>query len=178
MSTASDSLASTPPAKAAVCGLFCSACTFYIGTHEDPARIDRMAATFGVSREVLLCDGCRGDRRLYYCRDCYMPICAADRGLSFCGECPDCPCSELEAFVQERPHRADIHADLARIHEIGPDAWLAEATEKYSCPACGTLNSAYDLMCRKCGHDPASPYVETHRDAIVARLRQDQARRR
>ena len=31
------------PVMAAVCGLFCSACTFYIGTHEDPARLAVLA---------------------------------------------------------------------------------------------------------------------------------------
>jgi hypothetical protein len=166
-----------PPVAAAVCGLLCSACTFYIGTHEDPARLDRLAAGFGVSKEVLLCDGCHSERRLFYCRDCHMFRCAAERGYAFCGECPDCPCPELDEFVAERPHRADIHRDLARIAEIGGEAWVLEATERHSCPDCGTLNSAYDLVCRKCGRDPSSPYGEEHRDIIIARLRQDAVRR-
>jgi hypothetical protein len=159
-----------PPVIAAVCGLFCSACTFYIGTQEDPARLDRAAAAFGVARDVLLCDGCRSERRLFYCQTCHMHRCAAERGHSFCGECPDCPCPELEAFIAERPHRADIRKDLARIAEIGGDAWTAEVIERYSCPDCGTINSAYDLTCRTCGRDPSNPYVAEHREIIVARM--------
>ena len=159
-----------PPAAAAVCGLFCPACTFYIGTHEDPARLDRLATSFGTSRDMLLCDGCRSDRRLFYCKDCHMSICAAERGYSYCAECPDQPCPQLQTFVAERPHRADIHRDLVRIADIGGEAWIAEATERHSCPDCGAINSAYDLVCRTCGRDPSSPYVEEHRDKIVAMM--------
>ena len=168
---------SPAPVTAAVCGLFCSACTFYIGTHEDPARLARLAAAFGMSEERLLCDGCRSDRRIFYCDNCHMFACAGERGYSFCGECPDSPCPDLQTFVAERPHRADIYRDLARIAEIDGEAWMAEATERHSCPECGTLNSAYDLVCRTCGRDPSSPYVEEHRDIIVTRLRQDAAGR-
>lgn len=159
-----------PPIEAAVCGLFCSACTFYIGTHEDPTRLTRLAAALRMSEEMLRCDGCRSERRLFYCKNCHMFGCAAERGYSYCGECPDYPCPELDAFVAERPHRADIYQDLARIAEIGGEAWMGEATERHSCPDCGTLNSAYDIACRNCGRDPSSPYVEEHRAAIVAKM--------
>jgi hypothetical protein len=161
------------PMTAAVCGLFCPACSLYIGTREDPGRLDRLAARFGVSRDEVLCDGCRSERRLSYCAGCHMFRCAAERGYTFCGECPDCPCPDLREFVSERPHRADVYRNLARIAEIGGEAWMAEATERHSCPACGTINSAYDLVCRDCGRDPSSLYVEEHRDIIVARMIED-----
>ena len=80
---------------------------------------------------------------------------------------------ELEAFVAERPHRADVYRDLARIAEIGEDAWIVEAAVRYTCPDCGTLNSAYDLTCRACGRDPSTPFVVEHRDEILARLLAD-----
>ena len=178
MTASKESAAPQPPIQAAVCGLFCSACTFYIGTHEDPARIERLAAGFGVSTEVLLCDGCRSERRLFYCKNCHMFACASERGYTSCGECPECPCPELGTFIEERPHRADIRRPLARIAEIGNEAWMAEATLRHSCPDCGTINSAYELTCRSCGRDPSSPFAEEHRALIIARLRQDGARRR
>jgi hypothetical protein len=164
------------PTIAAVCGLFCSACTFYIGTHEDPARLEYMASRFGMPAEKLQCDGCRSERRLFYCSDCHMSTCANERGLAFCGECSDYPCETLQVFVAERPHRADIYRDLPRIAEIGGEAWVAEVTVRYSCPDCGTLNSAYDLVCRSCGRDPSNAYVAAHREVIEARLREDAAR--
>jgi hypothetical protein len=173
-----DTAATRPPVMAAVCGIFCSACSFYIATREDPARLERLATSFGVSREAVRCEGCRGGCRIDYCAGCHMFPCAAERGYQFCAECPECPCPELESFIAERPHRADIRRDLVRIAEIGPEAWIAEATERHSCPACGTLNSFYDLACRSCGRDPSSLFVEEHRALIIARLRQDGARRR
>lgn len=158
------------PMTAAVCGLFCSACTFYIGTREDPARLERLAVAFGTSADRLYCDGCRSDRRLFYCSNCHMFACAEERGLSSCGECEDCPCPQLEEFVAERPHRADIYSSLARIAEIGSEAWVVEATIRHTCPDCGTLNSAYDIKCRTCGRDPSSPFVADHRAEVVASM--------
>lgn len=176
MTTQKDGITLDPPVMAAACGLFCSACTFYIGTHEDPARLDRLAAGFGVSKDVLVCDGCRSERRLFYCATCHMIRCATERGYSFCGECPECPCKELDEFIEARPHRADIRRDLKRIAEIGGKAWITEATARHSCPDCATINSAYDLTCRACGRDPSSPYVQEHRNIIIARMREDAVR--
>jgi hypothetical protein len=170
MTLANEGLHPQAPVVAAVCGLLCSACSLYIATHEDRARLELLAARFGVTPEEAQCDGCRGDRRIDYCADCHMFRCATERGHRYCAECPQCPCPELEAFIAERPHRADIRRDLARIAVIGGDAWIAEAAMRHSCPDCGTLNSAYDLICRKCGRDPSSPYVEEHRAIIIERL--------
>jgi len=160
------------PTLAAVCGLLCQACTIYIAGHEDPERLARLAAGFEQSTEETYCDGCRAERRMSYCRSCTMFACAAERGLAFCGECVDYPCADLLTFGCERPHRADIHEDLRRIGEIGPEAWMEEARLRYTCPSCGTINSAYDLRCRHCGHDPGNAYVEAHREAIATRLSQ------
>lgn len=157
---------------AAVCGLFCEACTIFIGSHEDPTRLAAFAARQGWSVDDAYCDGCRAEKRTSYCRDCDLFACAERRGHAFCGECDDYPCSELESFRAERPHRAEIFENLARIGEVGAESWLAEARERYACPACGTLNSAYDLKCRACGHDPANQFVAAHREAIVERLSQ------
>lgn len=158
------------PTLAAVCGLFCEACTIYIGSHEDPERLARQAADFGQSAEETHCDGCRAEKRMAYCRSCTMFACAAGRGLAFCGDCSDYPCAELEAFGRELPHRADIHIDLRCIGEIGAEAWMAEARRRYTCSSCGIINSAYDLKCRRCRHEPANAYVEKHREAITRRL--------
>jgi hypothetical protein len=159
------------PATAAVCGLCCDACTIFIGSHKDPARLQRFASTFGWSLEQAHCDGCRAGDRTPYCEACRLFACAQERGHEFCIECDDYPCTELESFRQERPHRAEIHENLSRIREIGANAWLAEVKrERYSCPDCGTLNSAYDLRCRACGREPGNTYVERHREEIVARL--------
>ena len=158
------------PSMASVCGLYCEACTIFIGSHEDPGRLALLASRMGWSAEEAQCDGCRADVRTSYCRDCTFVACATQRGHAFCGECGDYPCADLDAFKRERPHRIEIYENLARIREVGAETWLAEARERYSCPECGTINSAYDLKCRTCGHEPGNAYVAAHGKAIAERL--------
>jgi hypothetical protein len=160
----------TTPARAAVCGLPCEACSIYIGSQEDPERLARFAARVGWDIAEAHCDGCRAEVRTPYCRTCGLYACATRRRHDFCIECEDYPCADLEAFKQERPHRIEIYDNLARIRGIGVEEWLAEARERYSCPECGTVNSAYDVKCRSCGHEPGSAYVAAHRDAILEAL--------
>jgi len=158
------------PVTAAVCGLCCDACSLYIGSHEEPRRLEMFAARMGWTLENSHCDGCRSERRTPYCQACELYKCAERRGVAFCSECQDYPCADLRAFQEERPHRIELFENLARIGEIGAEAWLAEIKRHYTCPVCGALNSAYDLKCRKCAHEPGSAYVAAHREAILAAL--------
>jgi len=160
------------PTLAAVCGLFCEACSIYIASREDPERLALLAARFGQSEEETYCEGCRAGKRMAYCRSCTMFVCASERGLAFCSECVEYPCKDLLAFGAERPHRADIEKDLEQIGQIGAEAWMDEMRRRYTCPECGTINSAYDLKCRRCGHEPGNAFVDEHREAIVERLSQ------
>ncbi|KAF0218430.1 MAG: hypothetical protein FD174_2891 [Geobacteraceae bacterium] len=151
---------------AAVCGLYCGACSLFIATREDPERLTRLAARFGFSEEAVTCHGCRSEKRFPHCENCRMFTCVAERGIDFCSECAEYPCGHLKEFQAERPHRMELWDDLERIRTIGHDQWLREIREHYSCPRCGTINSAYDLKCRKCGEEPSCAYVARHREAI------------
>ncbi|HEX9080435.1 MAG TPA: DUF3795 domain-containing protein [Desulfuromonadaceae bacterium] len=151
---------------AAVCGLYCGACTLFIATTEDPERLKRLAARLQVSEEAARCHGCRSDKRFVHCGSCTMSACAAKRGVEFCGECADYPCADLKEFQAQRPHRIELWDDLERIATVGHGEWLREIREHYACPTCGTVNSAYDLACRKCGGEPSCGYVARHKEAI------------
>lgn len=153
---------------AAVCGLYCRACTLYIGSKEDPARLEKLAARMGRTVEEVVCHGCRSERRSFYCRTCDHAACAAGKGMEFCGRCAEYPCEALRIFQAERPHRAELWQDQERIGEVGWARWLAEKAAHYSCPACGTVNSAYDPACRRCGRTPSCRYVELHKEEIDA----------
>jgi hypothetical protein len=159
---------------AAVCGLFCPSCTVYIATHEDPERLKILAERFGLPPEELMCDGCRAERRSFYCRGrCHMAKCAAGKGIDFCGGCDEFPCDNLKEFQSQLPHRIELWDSLKRIDEAGWGTWFAEQTSDYSCD-CGTINSAYDFECRECGAEPSCGYVKKHKDTIEkggARLR-------
>lgn len=151
---------------AAACGLYCEACSLYIATMEDPERLKMIAARFHVSEEAAKCHGCRSDKRFPQCESCKMSACTAQRGIDFCGECAEYPCEHLKKFQTERPHRIELWDELERIRAIGYEQWLGEIREHYACPQCGTVNSAYDLKCRKCGAEPSCTYVGKHREEI------------
>ncbi len=151
---------------AAVCGLYCEACRWFISTNEDPERLKRLAAQRNWSEEESKCYGCRSDKRLPYCEKCKMFACAAERGIDFCSECEEYPCNDLKKFQSEMPHRIELWVNLGQIKSVGYKQWLKEIRKNYACPRCQTLNSAYDLKCRKCGEEPSCIYVANHRQTI------------
>jgi hypothetical protein len=151
---------------AAVCGLYCEACTLYIATREDPARLKLLAKRFQLPEEEMKCNGCRAAKRGPYCQTCKMFACAVEKGIDFCVDCEDFPCHDLKQFQSERPHRIELWDDLERIGAIGYKQWLKEIRENYTCPQCRSINSAYDLKCRQCGHKPSCAYVAKHKEAI------------
>lgn len=163
---------SVPDKKlAAVCGLFCPSCTVYIGVHEDPERLEEMARRFGQPLDKLQCNGCRSDKRSYYCESlCTMYKCAAAKGIDFCGQCAEYPCEELKAFQAAMPHRLELWESQSRIKEAGYEKWYEEMVELYSCPACGTINSAYDMVCWKCGATPSCAFVSQHKEEIKEQM--------
>jgi predicted RNA-binding Zn-ribbon protein involved in translation (DUF1610 family) len=155
---------------AAVCGLFCPACTIYIGTREDPERLRELAKRIGKPVEELECNGCRTDKRCFYCTSvCTMANCAADKGVDFCGQCAEYPCETLKTFQAAMPHRIELWQSQERIKEAGYEVWYQEMAERFSCPKCGVVNSVYDLKCRKCGEEPSSEFVRVHKEEIVRR---------
>ena len=156
---------------AAVCGLFCPACGAFIGTSEDPERLKATAGRLQRPVEELECHGCRSEKRCFYCSEnCKMVKCAAEKGIDFCGECAEYPCAELKVFQAQFPHRIGLWKSQERIKEVGYEKWYTEIIEHYSCPECHTLNSAYDMACRKCGTTPSCNYVSLHKDEIIQHL--------
>jgi hypothetical protein len=156
---------------AAVCGLFCPACSAFIGTKEEPERLQAAAKHFQRTAEELQCHGCRSEKRSFFCHQyCKMASCAAEKGIDFCGACADYPCAELKAFQAQAPHRIELWQYQQRIREAGYEKWYAEMEEHYACPQCRTINSAYDIACRKCGATPGSAYAGLHKEEITRHL--------
>ena len=153
---------------AAVCGLFCPACTIYIATTEDPKRLKKFAEIAHLSVEDMKCYGCRSEKRQPYCENCKMVACAAKKGIDFCVECDEYPCEELKKFQSAMPHRIELWESMERIREVGHEKWFEEMLSHYSCPRCNTINSAYDISCRTCGADPSCAYVRLHRQEITS----------
>ena len=145
-------------------------CSVFIGTREDPARLKKIAERLQRPVEELNATAA-GQKRCFYCETkCTMAKCASEKGIDFCGECTKYPCEELRAFQAELPHRIELWKSLERIKEAGYEKWYEEMIEHYSCPKCRTINSAYDLSCRKCGTNPSCAYVSLHKDKIIQHL--------
>jgi hypothetical protein len=151
---------------AAVCGLYCEACSWFIATAEDPGKLKKLATLYNCSEEEGKCYGCRSDKRTLYCEKCKMFACAVERGIDFCSACVEYPCDDLKQFQSAMPHRIELWANLDQIKSIGYEKWLKEMREDYTCPRCRSINTAYDLKCRKCGEEPSCNYVAKHKQVI------------
>ena len=159
---------------AAVCGLYCPACTLFIATQEDPKRLLLLAKQFGSTTEELRCNGCRSDKRIPYCDTCKMYPCAQEKGVDFCGECDDFPCEIIKEFQAAAAHRFELWESQEKLAKLGYETWMKEMKVYYSCPKCETINSAYDFQCRKCGSKPSNKYTEKHGKEIMKFLKEQQ----
>jgi ribosomal protein L40E len=155
---------------AATCGLLCSACSVYIATKEDSVRLKRISQRFGIPEEEVRCFGCGSGKRFGPCSVCSFSPCAKGKGLAFCSECESFPCKELKDFQAALPHRLDLWEDLEQAKHMKDAEWVAKVQQKYTCSRCGTINSAYDLSCRKCGQIPSCDFVERHMEALKKHL--------
>jgi hypothetical protein len=155
-----------PPDTVGVCGAFCRACGLFLGSTEEPARLEAFAKRTNRSPSEVTCHGCRSDVVCGHCRACKLRACAEGKGLSFCADCTEFPCAEIDALAS-KDITGQLIADCRAIKEHGWEAWCSAKAADFSCPSCGTLNSAYDLTCRKCGHDPSNPLVGRHKDALA-----------
>jgi hypothetical protein len=169
-----DSENQTHPGKnlAAACGLYCGSCGIYLATQEnDTAKLLQYAIVLNQSFDETLCDGCRASRKSAHCsKVCSFIECTTNKGIEFCGACSEFPCIKLTDFKSKMPNRCEILESQNRLKEIGCEKWLIEMKEKYACPGCNTINTAYDIACRKCMIMPSCKFVELHIDLINTHL--------
>ena len=158
------------PETSSYCGVFCKSCPLYIGTTEEPERLELLAAMMDKKTEDLKCHGCRSDTVSYYCADCRLKNCAENRDLSNCRQCGEYPCSSLKEFQAEMPHRAELWDSLDILENEGYDSWVDKLTKNYTCSKCSTLNTAYDISCRSCGNIPGSDFYERNSEKIKQHL--------
>ena len=116
-----------------VCGLNCGACDIYMACRGDEVKMKEILDWFREKRgldlkpEQVRCDGCTGDLSRHWSKDCKMMLCARERGVKLCSDCPDFLCPKLEAFANDStPHHRRSVENLRRIREMGLDAWLRE----------------------------------------------------
>lgn len=70
------------------------------------------------------CPGCRAGGGY---AECQIRICARERGLELCSQCPDFPCDRIEALGARYP---TLIADNRRMQAVGLEQWLEEQEER------------------------------------------------
>jgi hypothetical protein len=144
---------------AAVCGLYCGACTLYRARRDDdPERLKEILADgaerYQVSEDMINCDGCLGGGMLTpYCQACGMRHCAEERpDATRCADCPDYPCDKITDFKNDGVrHHAEVFDNLEHLRVIGAEKWIVEQVEKWSCSECGKPSNWYARVCYSCG---------------------------
>ena len=126
-----------------VCGLNCAKCDTYRAGHGNEKLRDEITEWFRKERnetiksEQVKCEGCRGSVDVHWSPDCRMMLCAKKRGLKYCFQCEDFPCTILNEFSSDGiSHHNRTVENLKRMKEIGIDAWINEQKRKGQCLFC------------------------------------------
>ncbi|HNQ19406.1 MAG: DUF3795 domain-containing protein [Smithellaceae bacterium] len=120
----------------AVCGIDCFNCELYfknIDSFFEKMSKERKAGftSRGMTKEKLLCKGCRISGCTMIAGKCETLECAKLRKLDFCFECSDFPCSKLQPLAEgadRYPHNLKIY-NLTTIKNKGLEKWASEVTE-------------------------------------------------
>lgn len=101
----------------AFCGLDCGNCDAYIATkNNDQALREKTAKLWTelnnvpILPEQINCEGCRVDGiKTVYCQSlCPIRICALEKGVETCGQCPEMEqCPNLKAVIANSPEAYD-----------------------------------------------------------------------
>jgi hypothetical protein len=102
----------------AYCGLICTDCEAYEATQaEDMEALTRMAKESSQQSDIemtaadAMCDGCVATtgRRIPYCHECAIRLCAIQKHIRTCAHCDDYACEKIEAFSKPgSPRRATL----------------------------------------------------------------------
>jgi hypothetical protein len=71
--------------------------------------------------------GCAGCRAGGGFPQCQIRVCARERGLELCANCPDIPCDHIQALGAVYP---TLIADNRRLQAVGLEQWLSEQQER------------------------------------------------
>lgn len=126
-----------------VCSLNCAKCDMYHASHGNEKLRDEIIEWFKKERnetikpEQVRCEGCRGPLDAHWSSDCKMMLCAKERGLQYCFQCKDFPCTNVNEFGSDGiSHHKKTVENSKRMKEIGIEAWIAEQKRKGQCVFC------------------------------------------
>lgn len=121
------------PALLGPCGIYCGSCDIRVACTTGDREAQQEIADWlnqrynaGCTAAEIRCGGCHGPPDVHWSVDCKVLKCATERGVTTCAECEDyAECGTLESFYRSGDY-GKAKAVLARIHEIGLEAWIEE----------------------------------------------------
>jgi Protein of unknown function (DUF3795) len=120
---------------AAPCGIHCGLCLLNKALTDEKLR-DTLSQRMNVPPEKATCKGCRAV--VGHCpvigEQCATYICSQEKGMEFCCDCPDFPCSKLlpcSDRAERLPHNIKIYSLCLR-KQKGEKVWSEEIGEAYS----------------------------------------------
>lgn len=115
----------------APCGIDCGICEPH-ACAEDPKLLEALVAR-GIPREKLPCPGCREVQGMCPVLPdrCATYTCVTGKGLSFCHECAEFPCTMLQPSADRAnvlPHNLKVF-NLCTIRRAGVEAFVAASPD-------------------------------------------------
>ncbi len=137
------------------CGLYCGACGAYRSQFDGEALREVIAIKRNVPVEKLICNGCGLGTEGTLCEGCTIIMCLDEKGLSFCGECPEFEADTCEQFRKAadgymKVYGIDTRKNMTLVKEGKIKEWLSSAAELYKCKNCRGPIIAGETNCHHC----------------------------
>ncbi|PKP39297.1 MAG: hypothetical protein CVT98_02335 [Bacteroidetes bacterium HGW-Bacteroidetes-15] len=113
----------------APCGIDCGTCEFYLSKHNE--QILEYLVSKGIPKNILPCKGCRNidGKCPIMTANCDTYTCTKSKGVDFCSNCSDFPCSMLAPAADRAntlPHNLKIY-NLCTIKRDGLESFLSQS---------------------------------------------------
>lgn len=116
----------------AACGLDCFNCPSHENNITDVGR-QQLAAFFKKDKSDVACTGCQSVKGqcLFVNGKCATYACVAEKGVNYCFECNEFPCSKLmpsRESAENFPHNFKLY-NLCRMKAVGVENWAANEAD-------------------------------------------------
>jgi hypothetical protein len=101
------------------------------------------------------CGGCMNSdiNKPERCRLCKIKICAHEKQLRYCLECPDFPCLQIKNLDKSYRKRYGVSLieNSRGVSAEGFEFFFLKEKSRWSCTECGDIISLHDKECTGCG---------------------------
>ena len=115
----------------APCGIDCFNCELYEKNITEKFKA-MLSQKLKIDKQKISCKGCRAQQgHIIVYPSCKTYECVKAKGVEFCFECQDFPCSKLQPVADgadRYPHNLKLY-NLSRIKLIGFDKWAEAASD-------------------------------------------------